>query len=283
MRWYEKDHFSSLRGWSDAVARQFSWITANWISVFRIILSFPMLLLLAGGHLAWGAALYGLNGFLDFLDGAVARQQQAKTGTPAIGLEEERELSYWQRLNLPGITNLGKFMDPLADKFMNVLALVPLGWNLFPRWMLFLSVGFAFGLTISRPLLRRLFGHDGSANKFGKFKMMAEIAAVAAVVFTLAGVSEKAVAYVLLLVAVGLGITGLVLVSIEKIAPVVLRAAIGGALGLAVLHAFLPERIIAFWLLVLALALAALSLLFQWHSAVFHWLAARRKPKTPAG
>ncbi len=283
--WYEKDHFPSIKKESDAIARRFSWITANWISVFRIALTLPTWLLFANGRLAWGAVLYGLNALFDGLDGAVARQQQDKLGGPAaaIAFEDERKLSYWRRLNLPGMTHFGKFMDPLADKFMNLGALLPLGWNVFPPWMLVMSAAFAFGLTVSRPLLQRLFGHDGSANKFGKFKMWTEIAAIAALAFAAGGIGEKTVAYVLLLVTVGLGIAGLAFMAAARSAPLILRASVAVALGQAVMYAIMPARIIAFCLFMPSLALAALSLLFQWRSAVSHWRADRRKSKTPAG
>lgn len=88
----------------------------NKLTVFRVILIVPFVLLMLGGHAQWGwfQALFGgileytdyialaifiIASFTDLLDGKIAR-----------------------KYNL--VTNFGKFMDPLADKLLVCAALV---------------------------------------------------------------------------------------------------------------------------------------------------------------
>ncbi len=88
----------------------------NKLTVFRVILIFPFVLLMLGGHAQWGwfQALFGgicaytdyialavfiIASLTDLLDGKIAR-----------------------KYNL--VTNFGKFMDPLADKLLVCAALI---------------------------------------------------------------------------------------------------------------------------------------------------------------
>ena len=83
----------------------------NKLTVFRVILIVPFVLLLLGGHYEWGifspiaaytdiiaCAIFIIASLTDLLDGKIARKH-----------------------NL--VTNFGKFMDPLADKVLVLAAM----------------------------------------------------------------------------------------------------------------------------------------------------------------
>ena len=89
----------------------------NKLSLTRMALIPVMVVLLLPGGLWWNlaaAAVYGAAAFTDFLDGHIARKQDI-------------------------VTDLGKFLDPVADKLLNLSALVMLSaQNLCPAWLVVL-------------------------------------------------------------------------------------------------------------------------------------------------
>ena len=89
----------------------------NKLSLTRMALIPVMVVLLLPGTLLWNllaAAVYGAAAFTDFLDGHIARKQDI-------------------------VTDLGKFLDPVADKLLNLSALVMLSaQNLCPAWLVVL-------------------------------------------------------------------------------------------------------------------------------------------------
>lgn len=123
----------------------------NWpnrITLVRIILS-PvfMILLLEGRYESRIAALvvFLIASFTDMYDGYLAR----KYG--------------W-------VTNLGKFLDPLADKLLVALAIIGLNQiNLVPAWVLFFIIGREFLVTG----LRSIAAYAGVLilpSRMGKYK-----------------------------------------------------------------------------------------------------------------
>ena len=78
--------------------------TANKITIFRVIL-IPVFLVLMylrfPGHTYWAFGVFVLASLSDFADGYIARKK---------GM----------------VTNLGKFIDPLADKILVIAALISL-------------------------------------------------------------------------------------------------------------------------------------------------------------
>ncbi len=153
----------------------------NKLTVFRVILIVPFVLLMLGGHAQWGwfQALFGgileytdyialaifiIASFTDLLDGKIAR-----------------------KYNL--VTNFGKFMDPLADKLLVCAALVCLvELDRIAAWIVIIIISREFIISGLR-----LVAADNkiviAASYWGKFKtafqmvmvclMIADIAAIA--------------------------------------------------------------------------------------------------------
>ncbi len=134
----------------------------NKLTVFRVILIVPFVLLLLGGYAQWGwftavfgtileytdyiaLALFIIASLTDLLDGKIAR-----------------------RYNL--VTNFGKFMDPLADKLLVCAALICLiELQRIPAWIVIIIISREFIISGFR-----LVAADNrvviAANYWGKFK-----------------------------------------------------------------------------------------------------------------
>lgn len=127
----------------------------NKLTVFRVILIVPFVLLLLGGHAGWfGSFAYGdyialvifiIASLTDLIDGKIAR-----------------------KYNL--VTNFGKFMDPLADKLLvsaAMIALVELGR--IPSWIVIIIISREFIISGFR-LIASDNGVVIAASYWGKFK-----------------------------------------------------------------------------------------------------------------
>lgn len=134
----------------------------NKLTVFRVILIVPFVILLLGGHAQWGwfHAVFGgiadiadyialgifiIASLTDMLDGKIAR-----------------------KYNL--VTNFGKFMDPLADKLLVCAALICLiELDRVPAWIVIIIISREFIISGFR-----LIAADNrvviAANYWGKFK-----------------------------------------------------------------------------------------------------------------
>ena len=73
--------------------------TANKITIFRVVLIPVFLVLAYTGHMRWALVVFVLASLSDMLDGYIARHYNQ-------------------------ITDFGKFMDPLADKFLVMAAML---------------------------------------------------------------------------------------------------------------------------------------------------------------
>jgi CDP-diacylglycerol--glycerol-3-phosphate 3-phosphatidyltransferase len=125
----------------------------NKLSVFRIVLAFIfMIFLLLSGWLMHTIALilFIIASLTDFLDGYLARKNQE-------------------------VTNIGKLLDPLADKVLMAAAFisfVELGWV--PSWMVVVIITREFCVTGLR-LIASVKGRVLEASCLGKQKTVSQV------------------------------------------------------------------------------------------------------------
>ncbi len=142
----------------------------NKLTIFRVFLIVPFVLLLLGGFHQWGwytaifggimeytdyiaAAIFILASLTDLLDGKIAR-----------------------KYNL--VTNFGKFMDPLADKLLVCSALICLvEMGRLPAWMVIIIISREFIISGFR-LVASDNGVVIAASYWGKFKTTFQMIAV---------------------------------------------------------------------------------------------------------
>lgn len=128
----------------------------NKLTIFRVILIVPFILLLLGGNAGWFGTnvvttdmialfIFIIASLTDLADGKIAR-----------------------KYNL--VTNFGKFMDPLADKLLvcsALIALIELGR--IPSWVVIIIIGREFIISGFR-LIASDNGVVIAASYWGKFK-----------------------------------------------------------------------------------------------------------------
>ncbi len=106
---------------------------------------------------SFGAAIFGLASFTDWLDGYLARRRHQ-------------------------VTALGQFIDPFADKLLTISALISLvQMDLAPAWMVAIIVGREFAVTVLRSLAHAR-GATMAASPLGKIKMIAQVVAILALI-----------------------------------------------------------------------------------------------------
>ena len=124
----------------------------NKLTIFRVILIVPFIILLLGGQAGWfgdntfvtdmiALAIFIIASLTDLIDGKIAR-----------------------KYNL--ITDFGKFMDPLADKLLVCSAMIALiEMNRIPSWVVIIIIAREFIISGFR-----LIGVVIAASYWGKFK-----------------------------------------------------------------------------------------------------------------
>lgn len=134
----------------------------NKLTVFRIILIVPFVLLLLGQSNDWGwfdAVFGGIEEYLDYIALAVFI---------IASLTDLIDGKIARKYNL--VTNFGKFMDPLADKLLvcaGLIALVELGR--IPSWIVIVIISREFIISGFR-LVAADNGVVIAASYWGKFK-----------------------------------------------------------------------------------------------------------------
>lgn len=134
----------------------------NKLTIFRMILIVPFVLLLLGGFHGWGwfTAIFG--GILEYVDYIALAIFIIASLTDMIDGKIAR------KYNL--VTNFGKFMDPLADKLLvcsAMIALVEMGR--IPSWVVIIIISREFIISGFR-LIASDNGVVIAASYWGKFK-----------------------------------------------------------------------------------------------------------------
>lgn len=172
----------------------------NKLTVFRVILIFPFVLLMLGGHAQWGwfQALFGgimeytdyialavfiIASLTDLLDGKIAR-----------------------KYNL--VTNFGKFMDPLADKLLVCAALICLvELDRIAAWIVIIIISREFIISGLR-----LVAADNriviAASYWGKFKTAFQMLMVCLMIVNIEAIAL--VTQIVMWIAVALTVVSLV-------------------------------------------------------------------------
>lgn len=134
----------------------------NKLTIFRVILIVPFVLLLLGGYHEWGwfTALFG--GIMEYVDYIALGIFIIASLTDLIDGKIAR------KYNL--VTNFGKFMDPLADKLLVCAALIALTeMGRIPSWVVIIIISREFIISGFR-LIASDNGVVIAASYWGKFK-----------------------------------------------------------------------------------------------------------------
>ena len=160
------------------------WNIPNLLTFFRIaLIPVLVLLLLSPSELLsiLSVVVFSIASITDWLDGYLAR-----------------------KMNI--VTNLGKFLDPIADKLLIAAALVMLvGLGRVPAWMVVVIIGREIAVTG----LRSIASSEGiiiAASDLGKGKMILQISALIGLLlhYQYMGIDFHAVGMMLLWVALAL-------------------------------------------------------------------------------
>ncbi len=134
----------------------------NKLTIFRMILIVPFILLLLGNFHRWGWFMAIFGGVLEYMDFVALAIFIVASLTDLIDGKIAR------KYNL--VTNFGKFMDPLADKLLvcaAMIALVEMGR--IPSWVVIIIISREFIISGFR-LVASDNGLVIAASYWGKFK-----------------------------------------------------------------------------------------------------------------
>ena len=112
------------------------------------MLSVPFIFyLLTRGYNTWALVLFTFSVCTDFIDGALARTRDQ-------------------------VTDLGKIIDPIADKMLILTILVYIGFDYLIVWVFTIFIMFEMVAVFGSALFARYIGRPIGANVFGKIKMI---------------------------------------------------------------------------------------------------------------
>ncbi len=134
----------------------------NKLTIFRVILIIPFVVLLLGGYHEWGWFKEIFGGIMEYVD------YIALTIFIIASLTDLADGKIARKYNL--VTNFGKFMDPLADKLLVCAALIALTeMGRIPSWVVIIIISREFIISGFR-----LIASDNNvviaASYWGKFK-----------------------------------------------------------------------------------------------------------------
>ncbi len=142
----------------------------NKLTIFRVILIVPFVVLLLGSHQQWGWFMALFGGILEYVD------YIAVAIFIIASLTDMLDGKIARKYNL--VTNFGKFMDPLADKLLVCSALICLvEMGRLPAWMVIIIISREFIISGFR-LVASDNGVVIAASYWGKFKTTFQMIAV---------------------------------------------------------------------------------------------------------
>ncbi len=145
---------------------------ANLLTLLRLFLVPPLMLCFRANQILPALIIFAFAAATDHLDGRIARKQ--------------------------GVTEFGKFMDPLADKLLIAAALICLTrfkdveGGLLPAWMVVTIIGREFVVTGLRVIFVTKYRQVVPADKFGKYKMLSQLVVILISLALLAFMSDSA-------------------------------------------------------------------------------------------
>ena len=123
------------------------WLRPNHLTVLRFLLVPAVFLLFHAGHVGAAFAVFVVAACTDFLDGAMARTRDQ-------------------------VTELGTFIDPLADKLLVAAALLAVGWDFLVIKVIVVSVAVELASMAFGAVHWAQGGRVVRSNVFGKLKMV---------------------------------------------------------------------------------------------------------------
>lgn len=147
------DELSAVQAFLDSIiGRTVLWaiphrVRPNHLTVLRFVLVPLVFLLFRGGFTGAALAVFVVGACTDFLDGAMARERDQ-------------------------VTELGTFIDPLADKLLVAAALLALGWDYLVIKIIVASVVLELASMVLGAVHWAQGGGVVRANVFGKVKMV---------------------------------------------------------------------------------------------------------------
>lgn len=153
----------------------------NKLTIFRMILILPFVLLLLGGYQQWGwfsAIFGGIMAYVDYIALAIFI---------IASLTDLIDGKIARKYNL--VTNFGKFMDPLADKLLVCAALIVLvEMGRIPSWVVIVIISREFIIQG----FRTIAADNGvviAASYWGKFKTTFQMIMVCLLIANIAALS----------------------------------------------------------------------------------------------
>jgi cardiolipin synthase len=135
------------------------WTAANALTVVRGLLAIPVAWAFLSGHLTTALVLVLIAGLTDFVDGYLARLLDASS-------------------------DLGRLLDPLADKILLTVAFVGAsipgrGFDPLPYWLVALAIGRDLGILMGAVGIYLGTGYSGfHPTRLGKVNTVAEIVVI---------------------------------------------------------------------------------------------------------
>ena len=152
----------------------------NKLTVFRVILIVPFVVLLLGGFQQWGWFTTLFSGILPYTDYIAVGIFIVASLTDLLDGKIAR------KYNL--VTNFGKFMDPLADKLLVCSALICLiELNALPAWMVIIIISREFIISGFR-LVASDNGIVIAASWWGKSKTISQMVMIILMIADFGGV-----------------------------------------------------------------------------------------------